>query len=155
MVSSDAHSGAPKGGIWFDNLDGSKGYSGWWSYGQSKIANLLFAKELARRFAGTQKTANALHPGVIRTNLARNMSPITRAALSFVFGTFGKIALKSVAQGAATEVYVATSPTLANVSGEYFANSNIAKPRSDANDEALAKKLWEVSEKIVAELPQT
>jgi WW domain-containing oxidoreductase len=154
MVSSDAHSSAPKGGIWFDNLDGSKGYSSWWSYGQSKIANLLFAKELARRFTGTQKTANALHPGVIRTNLARNMNPIARAALSLVFGTVGRIALKSVPQGAATEVYVAASPTLANVSGEYFANSNLAKPRSDANDEALAKKLWDVSEKIVAELPQ-
>jgi WW domain-containing oxidoreductase len=149
MLSSAAHARAPKGGIQFDNLDGSKGYNGWTSYGQSKMANLLFAKELARRFAGTQKTANAVHPGVIRTNLVRNMNPF----ISFFLDTFGKVALKNMAQGAATQVYVATSPTLANVSGRYFADCNVATPRPDANDDALAKKLWDVSEKIVAELP--
>jgi len=149
MLSSDAHKGAPKVGIQFDNLDGSKGYSGWASYGQSKLANLLFAKELARRFNGTNKTANAVHPGVIKTNLARSMNPVVAIALSIA----GPLALKTVGQGAATEVYVATSPQLANVSGQYFADCNVAKPRRDANDEAMAKKLWEVSEKIVAELP--
>jgi NAD(P)-dependent dehydrogenase (short-subunit alcohol dehydrogenase family) len=113
------------------------------------MANLLFAKERARRFAGTQKTANAVHPGVIRTNLIRNMNPF----ISFFLDTFGKVALKNMAQGAATQVYVATSPTLANVSGRYFADCNVATPRPDANDDALAKKLWDVSEKIVAELP--
>lgn len=151
MVSSAAHSGAPKEGIQFDNLDGSKGYSGWKSYGQSKIANVLFAKELARRFAATKRTANAVHPGVIKTNLARSMNP----AVAVFFAVSGPLALKSVSQGAATEVYVATSPTLANVSGQYFANCNIATPRRDANDEALAKKLWEVSEKIAADLPKS
>ena len=64
--------GAPKGGIEFDNLSGEKGYSAWRAYGQSKFANILFAKELARRFGGTARTANALHPGVIfDTNLNR------------------------------------------------------------------------------------
>jgi len=149
MLSSDAHKGAPKVGIQFDNLDGAKGYSGWAAYGQSKLANLLFAKELARRLSGTKKTANAVHPGVIKTNLARSMNPVVAIALTIA----GPLGLKSVGQGAATEVYVATSPQLGNVSGQYFANCNVAKPRRDANDEAMAKKLWEVSEKIVAELP--
>jgi NAD(P)-dependent dehydrogenase (short-subunit alcohol dehydrogenase family) len=150
MLSSAFHSRAPKEGIRFDNLDGSKEYSGWGAYAQSKMANVLFAKELARRFHGTKKTANAVHPGVIQTNLGRHMNPIMNGSMS----VFGKLFLKSVPQGAATEAYVATSPALADVSGQYFADCNVAKPRSDANDVALAKKLWDVSEKIVAELPQ-
>jgi NAD(P)-dependent dehydrogenase (short-subunit alcohol dehydrogenase family) len=151
MVSSDAHTQAPKGGIQFDNLDGAKGYVDFRAYGQSKIANILFAKELARRFAGTNKTANSLHPGVIQTNLARHVNPF----IGFLLAVAQPLLMKSVAQGAATEVYMATSPKLAGVSGQYFASSNVAKPRSDADDEALAKKLWEVSEKIVAELPKS
>jgi WW domain-containing oxidoreductase len=149
MLSSAAHKGAPKGGIQFDNLDGSKGYGDWANYGQSKIANLLFAKELARRFQGTGRTANAVHPGVIKTNLGRHMNPIA----GLVFGIVGPLVLKSVPQGAATEVFVATHPSLAGVSGQYFADCNVAKPRADAEDAELAKKLWEVSEKIVAGLP--
>ena len=146
MLSSGAHLQAPKGGIEFDNLDGSKHYSSWANYGQSKIANILFARELARRFAGTAKTANAVHPGVIRTNLGRHMNPFARLALSVA----GPLVLKTVEQGAATEVYVATNPKAATISGQYFADCNVAKPRADALDDALAKKLWEVSEKIVA-----
>jgi WW domain-containing oxidoreductase len=149
MLSSAAHTQAPKETIEFDNLDGSKGYGAWRNYGQSKIANLLFAKELARRFAGTKKTANAVHPGVIQTNLGRHMNSVA----GFVFGLVGPLVLKTVPQGAATEVFVATSPTLAAVSGEYFADSNVAKSRADANDAAIAKRLWEISEKIVSELP--
>ncbi len=148
MLSSGAHTQAPKEGIELDNLDGSKGYAGWRNYGQSKLANILFAKELSRRFAGTKKTANAVHPGVIQTNLARHMNPV----VGFVFGAFGPLLLKTIPQGAATEVFVATSPTLADVSGEYFANCNVTPPRADANDADLAKKLWDVSAKIVAEL---
>ena len=149
MLSSGAHLQAPKEGIQFDNLSGEKGYTSWKNYGQSKLANLLFAKELARRFAGTRKTANAVHPGVIKTNLGRHMNPV----MGFVFGLVGPLALKSVPQGAATEVYVATHPSLATITGKYFADCNEHEPRADANDAAMAKKLWEVSEKIVAELP--
>jgi NAD(P)-dependent dehydrogenase (short-subunit alcohol dehydrogenase family) len=149
VLSSDAHRRAPKVGIQFDNLDGSKDYNGWREYGQSKLANLLFAKELARRFAGTEKTANAVHPGVIHTNLARQMNPIVSLALRMA----GPLALKSIAQGAATQVYAATHPAMAGVSGQYLSHCNVATPRPDANDEALAKRLWEVTEKIVAELP--
>jgi WW domain-containing oxidoreductase len=146
MLSSSAHSMAPKGGIEFDNLDGSKGYGSWRAYGQSKFANLLFAKELARRFEGTQRTANAVHPGVIATNLARHMNPVLRASWS----VFGPLLMKSVPQGAATEVFVATHPSQATVSGKYFADCNVAAPRADAEDRAAAKRLWEVSEEIAA-----
>jgi NAD(P)-dependent dehydrogenase (short-subunit alcohol dehydrogenase family) len=109
---------------------------------------LLFAKELSRRFAGTKKTANAVHPGVIHTNLARHMNSVLRV----LFSAVGPLALKTVEQGAATQVFVATSPTLAGVTGEYFADCNVAAPRADANDADLAKKLWDESEKIVASL---
>jgi WW domain-containing oxidoreductase len=146
MLSSSAHTMAPKGGIEFDNLDGKKGYSSWTAYGQSKFANLLFAKELARRFEGTQRTANALHPGVIATNLGRHMNPMVRGVLSAARPLF----LKSIPQGAATEVYVATNPALAAVSGKYFSDCNVAAPRADAEDPATAKRLWEVSEEIAA-----
>jgi NAD(P)-dependent dehydrogenase (short-subunit alcohol dehydrogenase family) len=143
MVSSMAHTQAKKGGIAFDNLDGSKGYSGWREYGQSKFANILLAKELARRFTGTNRAANALHPGIIFTNLSRHN------VLGTVFYTLlGPIISKTVPQGAATQVYVATSPALAMVSGKYFVDCNVAAPRADAEDAATAKRLWEVSEEI-------
>lgn len=146
MLSSAAHRGAPRAGIELDNLSGERGYAPWKMYGQSKLANLLFAKELARRFAGTRRTANAVHPGVIATNLGRHMHPIARA----VFGLAEPLVLKSIPQGAATQTYVAVHPAVAGVSGEYFADCNVAKPRSDANDPELARKLWQVSEEIAA-----
>jgi WW domain-containing oxidoreductase len=146
MVSSLAHTHARKGGIEFDNLDGSKRYDAWRQYGQSKFANILFAKELARRFTGTGRTANAIHPGIITTNLARH-STMGR----IFYALLGLIVVKSIPQGAATQVYAATSPKLAGVSGEYFVDCNIAKPRADTQDAQTARKLWEVSEKIAAE----
>ncbi|MFO0686178.1 MAG: SDR family oxidoreductase [Sandaracinus sp.] len=149
IVSSEAHRNAPTGGIAFDNLDGKKGYSPWAFYGQSKIANILFAKELAQRLAGTKKTANALHPGVIKTNLGRHMNPIMRGALS----VGGVIAMKSIPEGAATETYLAANPGAAGITGEYWSNCNVAKPRADARDPELAKKLWARTEEIVAGLP--
>lgn len=151
MLSSAAHFAAPKEGIRFDDLSAEKSYHPWTAYGQSKFANILFAKELARRFAGTGKTANALHPGVIQTNLARNIGG-PRPLIDAGFAIFAAIGGKSIPQGAATECYVAAHPAAASISGAYFADCNVAKPRADANDPALATKLWEVSEKIVAGL---
>jgi WW domain-containing oxidoreductase len=78
------------------------------------------------------------------------MNPVATAA----FGLVGRLVLKTVPQGAATEVYVATHPSLADVSGAYFADVNVARSRADGDDAALAKKLWDVSEQIVAELPR-
>jgi WW domain-containing oxidoreductase len=150
MLSSSAHQRAPRGGIQFDNLDGKKGYSAWPFYGQSKIANLLFAKELSRRLASTNKTANACHPGVINTNLGRSLNPI----MTNFMGFFAEpLLLKSIPQGAATQCYAAVSPGAAGVTGEYFADCNIAQCRADASDPELAKKLWERTEEIVAGLP--
>lgn len=148
MVSSAAHNAAPKGGIEFDNLTGEKGYSAWTAYGQSKIANLLFAKELARRFQGSKKTAYAIHPGVIPTNLGRHMNPIAMA----IFGLSKHLFLKSIEQGSATQCYTSVSSEVVKNSGSYFADCNVAKPRIDAENSELAKKLWDVSEQIVSKL---
>ncbi|MFZ9595641.1 MAG: SDR family oxidoreductase [Bdellovibrionia bacterium] len=147
MLSSRAHENAPAGGIQFDNLSGQKGYQAWSAYGQSKMANLLFAKELSRKFAGTQKTANAVHPGVIYTNLGRNMK-----VAEFLFSVASPLFLKSIAQGAATSCYVATHPQAAKITGEYFVDCNVSKPRADALNLELSQRLWEESEKIVTRL---
>lgn len=148
VVSSSAHRSAPQVGIEFDNLSGERGYDPWKAYGQSKLANLLFAKHLAKRLQGTSQTANALHPGVIKTSLSRSASPVVRLAL----GLAEPFALKSVEQGAATQCYVATRPELDGTSGEYFADCNIGKPSALARDSALAARLWEESERIVQQL---
>ena len=148
MVSSSAHHNAPKAGIQFDNLDGKRGYSPWANYGQSKLANVLFANALAKRFGGTAKTANSLHPGVIHTNLARSMNPIARVALSIG----APLVLKSTAEGAATQTYLAVHPAVAGVSGKYFADCNESHTSSHGRDDAMADKLWETSERIVVEV---
>jgi WW domain-containing oxidoreductase len=148
MVSSNAHRGAPRSGIQFDNLDGHRGYSPWAAYGQSKLANLLFANQLAKRFEGTARTANSLHPGVIYTNLARNMNPVVRVLL----GVGAPLVLKSVAEGAATQCYLAVHPDVADVSGKYFADCNESRPSAHGRDDSLAEKLWKVSEQIVVEV---
>jgi NAD(P)-dependent dehydrogenase (short-subunit alcohol dehydrogenase family) len=149
MLSSGAHNMAPRTGIRFDDLGAERGYSPWGNYGQSKLANLLFAKELARRFSATRQTANAVHPGVIRSNLWRHMPGLANLAM----GLAGPLVLKSVAQGAATGVYVAVHPGAATTSGAYFADCNVARPRADADDAAMARRLWEVTEQLVAGLP--
>jgi WW domain-containing oxidoreductase len=148
MLSSAAHQWAPSAGIQFDDLSFANGYSGGKAYGQSKLANLLFAKELARRFVGTKKTANSLHPGVIATNLVRHMNPVLRALTP----VGAAIAMKNVHEGAATQCYVAAHPSLASVSGEYFADCNVAKASRHGRDAALAERLWTVTEEIVARL---
>lgn len=147
MLSSAAHEMAPRRGIEFDNLDGSKDYDAWKFYGQSKLANLLFARELDRRLDG-EKTANAVHPGVIATNLGRHMNPIVRFALKV--GT--PLVMKSTEEGAATQVYVATHPAVEGEGGEYFKDCNVAKSSSKGRDEKLARELWERTEEIADEV---
>jgi WW domain-containing oxidoreductase len=148
MVSSDAHNGAPKEGIQFDNLTGEREYSAWANYGQSKLANLLFANHLAKRLEGTGKTANALHPGVIHTNLARSMNPIARGALAIA----APLVLKSTGEGAATQCYLAVHPGVEGVAGKYFSDCNVGKSSSRVRDAEMAAKLWDISERIVAEV---
>ncbi len=150
MVSSNAHRRAPAEGIQFENLSGQRGYNPWRAYGQSKLANLLFAKELARRLAGSGKTANALHPGVIKTNLTRSMhGPVLLA-----FALAEPLVLKSIPQGAATQCYVATHPAAAGITGEYFSHCRVASSTAASNDRGLAERLWRESERIVSELPK-
>ena len=148
MLSSTAHLRAPAVGIEFDNLDGSKGYTPWAAYGQSKLANILFSNELARRLAGTGRTSNAVHPGVIATGLTRSL-PFLFAA---VWKAASPIWLKSIAEGTATEVWAATHPSLAGVSGEYFADCNVSPRSRQARDPALAARLWEATEAICARI---
>ena len=148
MVSSDAHHRAPPEGIQFDNLSGEREYGAWANYGQSKLANLLFANQLAKRLEGTGKTANSLHPGVIHTGLTRSMNPIVRGALA----VGGPLVLKSVGEGAATQCYLAVHPNVEGVAGKYVSDSNVARPGRHGRDEAMAAKLWEVSERIAAEV---
>lgn len=148
IVSSNAHRRAPAGGIMFDNLSGERGYEPQRAYGQSKLANLLFAKELSRRLAGSGKTANALHPGVIKTNLFRTLPAVAKLA----FNLAGPLVLKSVPEGAATQCYLAVHPQVAGVSGEYFSHSNVVACSALARDAGLAARLWQESERIVAGL---
>ena len=144
VVSSAAHLQAPKEGIEFDNLDGSRGYSGFRAYGQSKLANVLFANELNRR-TPAQVKVNSLHPGIIQTNLGRHM----KGPFAMILGLFMFPFMSTVPQGAATSCFLAASPEAAGFSGEYFTNCRPAKTNPLANDEALARRLWEVSAGLI------
>jgi WW domain-containing oxidoreductase len=145
IVASNAHRRAPAAGIEFDNLSGARGYVPWQAYGQSKLANILFTKELARRLSNG-RTANTLHPGVIATNLSRSMPALSRLVLRAA----APLVLKDEAQGAATQVFAATHPSVAGVTGQYFSHCQRAEPEPIANDPALAARLWQESERIVA-----
>jgi NAD(P)-dependent dehydrogenase (short-subunit alcohol dehydrogenase family) len=148
VVSSSYHTLAPRGGIRFDNLKGERGYNAWTAYGQSKLANVLFAAEFQRRFAGSRRSACSLHPGVIPTNLARNTGSVAQSLLGMVAPLF----LKTIPQGAATQVYAAVHPAAGALAGRYLADCNATKPGRNAEDPELASRLWEVSERILREL---
>ncbi|MBK8430238.1 MAG: SDR family oxidoreductase [Chloroflexi bacterium] len=140
-VASGAHY---SGQINFDDLQLRQGYAAFKAYAQSKLANVLFTNELARRLAGTGVTANSLHPGVVGTQFGRNnrgLSLIIRLVRPF---------LRSEAKGAETSIHLATAPELVTTTGQYF-DDNQPKRASDlAYDEALARRLWEESEKLVS-----
>ena len=150
-VSSAGYRWAPPAGIEFDNLSGERGYDPNRMYGQSKLANGLMTLELARRLGaeGSTATANAVHPGVINTNLGRHYPAWKRAAGKLIGWTF----MKSVHQGAATSCYVATAPALAQTRGLYFEDCNpvVPAPGKHMDDTALAARLWSVSEGLVKE----
>ena len=148
MLSSLAHKMAPSKGIDFDNLDGNKYYKDWTFYGQSKLANLLTAVALSKQLAGSNATANAVHPGIIRTNLSRSMSGIQGLVFNNPIAGWvaGKMmGSKTIPQGAATQCYVATAPELADVSGRYFSDSNEERPSRHGQNQELADRLWEFS----------
>lgn len=148
VVSSSLHRRAPRRGIELDDLGCGRGYSPWTAYAQSKLANILFARHLARSLPGARLSVNAVHPGVVRTGLQRHLHPLVRLA----FSVLGRPLLKSVAQGAATQTLVAAHPAAAPFSGEYFEDCAVAQPSALARDEALAARLWATTEEILAHL---
>lgn len=137
-TSSIAHRGAKMD---FDDLQMSKSYGGIRAYGQSKLANILFTRELARRLQGTGVTANCFHPGAVRTNLVRG------SGYGLVWGA-ASVFFTSPEKGADTAVYLASSGEVEGVSGEYFVKRKQARASDPAYDSDAAEMLWEASEKL-------
>ena len=139
-VSSGAHSGAT---LDFDDLQSERKYSAVGVYSRTKLANILFTYELARRLQGTGVTANCLHPGVVGTKLLADYMgvPVAGGALARTFGS-------SPEEGAATSIYLATAPELENVSGKYFEGRRERRSSRESYDEAAARRLWDVSERL-------
>ena len=146
VLSSGAHYYASESGLELDNLSGEKDYNDWRMYGRSKLANILFANALQKRFEGSNRTANSVHPGVIRTNLARHVLNAEE-----MFENIQKsVTIKNVAQGAATQCLVATRPELNEVGGKYFSDCQISKTASVARNDSLAEELWNISLEITS-----
>jgi retinol dehydrogenase 12 len=140
-VSSDAHR---FGGIQFDNLQGEKKYRGMQIYSQSKLMNVLFTKELARRLEGTGVTANVLHPGLVGSGFGLNNSGFLNALFKLV----RPFSITSE-QGARSSIYLASSPEAANITGRYFNDkAQMVEPAAAANDRENQRRLWEISEQI-------
>jgi len=142
-VSSGAHTGAKS--INFDDVEFKHGYSGWTVYSHSKLANVMFTYELARRLAGTQITANALHPGFVATGFGHNNGGLMRTGMNVV----QKIAAKTPEEGAATSIYLASSPAVEGVTGKYFSDSKETRSSAVSYDVAAQQRLWQLSEEMV------
>ncbi|MGA9531091.1 MAG: SDR family oxidoreductase [Anaerolineales bacterium] len=132
------------GSMHFDDLGLKENYSGWAAYGQSKLANVLFTHELARRIPVATATANAFHPGFVRTNLARR-HPLLRPIVGLVY----MLMAKSPEEGARTAVYLASSPSVAETSGEYFVDERQVRSAPQSYDPAAAGRLWQASASMV------
>jgi NAD(P)-dependent dehydrogenase (short-subunit alcohol dehydrogenase family) len=141
-VSSNAHA---MGRMDFEDLQGEQSYSGARAYNQSKLANLLFTYELAKKQQGTSVTVNALHPGVVRTAFgAEDPASVQRFLVPFV-----RPFMKSPTQGAATSIHLASAPELQQVTGRYFADSTEKKSAERSYDQDAAARLWRVSADLV------
>jgi len=139
-VSSNLHNSAS---IKFDDLGGERAYGGMSSYRQSKLGNVLFTYELARRLEGTGVTVNCVHPGGVSTNIATNIGAMAKAAWKLI-GLF----LKTPERGAQTQVYLAASTAVAGVTGKYFIDSREVRSSDESYNTDVARKLWEVSAKM-------
>jgi NAD(P)-dependent dehydrogenase (short-subunit alcohol dehydrogenase family) len=140
-VASNAHRGAK---LDFNDLQSLRNYVGFPVYSRSKLCNILFNRELARRIAGSGVTANALHPGFVATRFGDNSGGLMRTVLK-VAKPIGAI---SPEEGAQTIVYLASSPAAENVSGVYFYECKSATPTAEARNDEDAKRLWEISAQI-------
>jgi retinol dehydrogenase 14 len=136
-VSSDAHA---HGHINFDDLQGEKSYSGVKAYCHSKLANILFTRELARRLAGTGVTANCLHPGAVATGIFRALPKPIEAVI--------KLVTMSPEKGAQTSIYLASAPAVEQVTGKYFVKCAEARPAPEAQDDQIASRLWAESARL-------
>jgi NAD(P)-dependent dehydrogenase (short-subunit alcohol dehydrogenase family) len=137
-VSSNAHMGV--GPLRWDDLEMARGrYRGFRQYGYTKLANVLFTRELARRTAGAGVTANALHPGVVATDLLLNGAPPLKLFRRW---------MRTPEQGAATAVHLATSPEVEGVTGEYFIDGRPVALAAAATDDEAARRLWSISERM-------
>ena len=141
-VSSGAQA---MGRLDFDDLQGERGYSGQRAYNQSKLANVVFTYELARRLEGSGVTATVLHPGVVRTAFGQEDSRGWMRLMLPVVRPF----MKSPERGAETSIYLASSPEVEGVSGQYFVNSRPKTSSRASYDTAAAARLWEVSADLV------
>jgi NAD(P)-dependent dehydrogenase (short-subunit alcohol dehydrogenase family) len=142
-TASRAHRRAP--GLDFDDLQLARGYSITQAYNRSKLANILFTRELARRLAGTGVTANCIHPGLVSTGLGQRGGGWFGAVVRGFFSVFGG----PPEPGADTIVYVAASPDVASVSGAYFVPvGKQVEPSAAARDDLAARRLWDESERI-------
>ena len=144
-VSSTAHVG---GKMNFDDLQGEQSYAGARAYGQSKLANVLFTYALARRLEGSGVTANALHPGVVRTGFGKNNGGIV-GPLFALAQTIARPIFISPEQGAATTIYLASSPEVEGVTGKYFAKCKEVPSNAISYDVPTQERLWEMSESMV------
>jgi NAD(P)-dependent dehydrogenase (short-subunit alcohol dehydrogenase family) len=140
-VSSAAHLGAH---MHFDDLQFEHGYGGMRAYGQSKLANVLFTYELARRLEGSAVSANALHPGFVASRFATNNGPLANIAMQLA-----RLIAISPEEGARTSIYLASSPEVKGVSGKYFVKSQPVRSDPASYDEQAARRLWEISAKMV------
>lgn len=149
VSSRSGYSQAPAAGIDFDNLRGKKGFDAGEAYGRSKLANALFSLELADRLEGSALTSNAIHPGLVKTNIARTAP----APIKTAFNLLGGVIAKTPAEGAATQLYVATNPALENVSGAYFEDCNPVKVSGahHMTDKPMAEKLWQLAQEMTAD----
>jgi NAD(P)-dependent dehydrogenase (short-subunit alcohol dehydrogenase family) len=136
-VASEAHR---FGTINFDDLGGERRYRTLGAYGQSKLANILFTYELARRLARTGVTVNCLHPGGIASGLWTNNGPVARFVMKA-----GRLFLKTPEQGAQTTIYLATSPSVEGIGGKYFSNCKEKTSNKESYDLGVARRLWDVS----------
>jgi retinol dehydrogenase 12 len=122
------------------------GSAGWSAYGDAKLANILFTRELARRLAGSGATANCVHPGYVRSGFGLNND----GALKWLLGLTGPLFGRTPEKGAETLLWLATSPDAAKYNGEYFHDLRVARTNKLAKSDELAKGLWDLSEKLAA-----
>lgn len=142
-VSSSMHV-RPKALNW-DDLMFERRWSGFWVYGHSKLANVVFSNELARRWSSLRITSNALNPGNVRSRITRNnylLNMLHRSPLA-------KLLIMTEAEGAKTPIYVATSPELEGTTGKYFDRMKETQPSKAALDEEAGRRLWETSQRLI------